>query len=900
MEVFQKKSTASESVESNIGNKTPVANNRQLAGIYVLKKRKAIDMIMETLLMKMLIEIGVLFLTFSCIHPTKFLIQHCTYLVVKMTSSRADVKNDEVSMEQRRNERVRETGNPREDPPTNGIVRHDFYLRKSGVTRPGMEPGSPWWEVSRLTAQPPWPPTQHLANISSQTPAVGPTTLPLWDSPDYVCDSPRLQRHCGKSQQKIAFRTQSWRKKAQGLAEVGNISTNSPDRETEVVGRSLGARRHKALLKLATFQQTHRIEKPNSRTQSWRKKAQGLAEVGNISTNTEGVSGDAGAGKFACSKTSLRYSRDDKCREIQKKKVCAIAMLDVNGLLLLVQELPEGWNKSSSAKQGEITQIEMSRSFRQIALNLKRNERMGEDRGYCLNDSRGYVYATSHGTIPDSKKYLTTPHRNFKNNYFQNSWVLLIWEPRFIGVGTKSIVSCCRSSLAATAHAAKLAYFLRIAVQSNVAAFSLRRLWLLTVRWKYETRHSLQQDNLHVTGEILSNPQRTACKHKLRTDGASLVSKILSLATKACKSRKVEDAGREHRALPSASSEPELFAKTNDKGFPTFILRCIIIFVLNHRADYMESVSPPLPDITRSAVSSLAAEVVALPNPLRWSKVIPIKSQPRQPSKSRFHFYFRRASGWSTRLAAEKKNKFPKDTQHLSDGNCRGIVNTGLILVEDVVGLNSRVGLSGQARRGIFLGRLFERTPSRWRGAERIAMETAILNFKRDRGRGGRGIGKHSRKKEPPPFFLHLPQEGKNLPWWARAQDSRNSRREGGFSKNACRFCVSYISPRWFDSESDKKPWTDCTLTLDARQNSSKWLSASEPGQTPRRQIIALAPLNIHDAEAADVRDGRAGAQQCVLPAQRFDCSTRHITKYTDCPEISIPATRNTRTLDGK
>ncbi|KAJ8869229.1 hypothetical protein PR048_030801 [Dryococelus australis] len=25
------------------------------------------------------------------------------------------------------------------------------------VTRPGIEPGSPWWKAGRLTAQPPWP-----------------------------------------------------------------------------------------------------------------------------------------------------------------------------------------------------------------------------------------------------------------------------------------------------------------------------------------------------------------------------------------------------------------------------------------------------------------------------------------------------------------------------------------------------------------------------------------------------------------------------------------------------------------------------------------------------------------------------------------------------------------------
>ncbi|KAJ8870898.1 hypothetical protein PR048_027199 [Dryococelus australis] len=50
-----------------------------------------------------------------------------------------------------------EMGEPRENPPTSGIVRHDSHLRKSGVNRPGIEPGSPVWEASSLTAQPPWP-----------------------------------------------------------------------------------------------------------------------------------------------------------------------------------------------------------------------------------------------------------------------------------------------------------------------------------------------------------------------------------------------------------------------------------------------------------------------------------------------------------------------------------------------------------------------------------------------------------------------------------------------------------------------------------------------------------------------------------------------------------------------
>ncbi|KAJ8865749.1 hypothetical protein PR048_033270 [Dryococelus australis] len=40
---------------------------------------------------------------------------------------------------------------PEKTPPTNGIARHGSNMRKSGVTRPGIEPGSPWWEASGLT-----------------------------------------------------------------------------------------------------------------------------------------------------------------------------------------------------------------------------------------------------------------------------------------------------------------------------------------------------------------------------------------------------------------------------------------------------------------------------------------------------------------------------------------------------------------------------------------------------------------------------------------------------------------------------------------------------------------------------------------------------------------------------
>ncbi|KAJ8887508.1 hypothetical protein PR048_013723 [Dryococelus australis] len=60
-------------------------------------------------------------------------------------------------MEQRWNERAGETGDPWGNPPTSGFIRHKSHERKSGVTQPGIEPGSPWWEASRLTAQPPQP-----------------------------------------------------------------------------------------------------------------------------------------------------------------------------------------------------------------------------------------------------------------------------------------------------------------------------------------------------------------------------------------------------------------------------------------------------------------------------------------------------------------------------------------------------------------------------------------------------------------------------------------------------------------------------------------------------------------------------------------------------------------------
>ncbi|KAJ8873928.1 hypothetical protein PR048_024765 [Dryococelus australis] len=61
-------------------------------------------------------------------------------IVPNDAADRRPMGDIEVSMEQRRNERAGETGDLRENPPTNGMVRHDSHMRKSGVTRPEIEP----------------------------------------------------------------------------------------------------------------------------------------------------------------------------------------------------------------------------------------------------------------------------------------------------------------------------------------------------------------------------------------------------------------------------------------------------------------------------------------------------------------------------------------------------------------------------------------------------------------------------------------------------------------------------------------------------------------------------------------------------------------------------------------
>ncbi|KAJ8898506.1 hypothetical protein PR048_003866 [Dryococelus australis] len=79
-------------------------------------------------------------------------------------------------MDQCENERAEEPEDNREKKPTtSGIVRYDSDLRISGVTRPGNESWSPWWEASRLTAQPPRPPLSRVAAVYSVSP--GPTLV---------------------------------------------------------------------------------------------------------------------------------------------------------------------------------------------------------------------------------------------------------------------------------------------------------------------------------------------------------------------------------------------------------------------------------------------------------------------------------------------------------------------------------------------------------------------------------------------------------------------------------------------------------------------------------------------------------------------------------------------------
>ncbi|KAJ8866721.1 hypothetical protein PR048_032582 [Dryococelus australis] len=75
-------------------------------------------------------------------------------------------------MEQRRNEKAGETGEPRENPPTSGIVRHDSHMLRSGSDPAGNRTrrriaatACPGWVSPRPTANPSvrFPPETHLA-----------------------------------------------------------------------------------------------------------------------------------------------------------------------------------------------------------------------------------------------------------------------------------------------------------------------------------------------------------------------------------------------------------------------------------------------------------------------------------------------------------------------------------------------------------------------------------------------------------------------------------------------------------------------------------------------------------------------------------------------------------------
>ncbi|KAJ8867732.1 hypothetical protein PR048_031535 [Dryococelus australis] len=61
-------------------------------------------------------------------------------------NSREPSREIEVHLERHRNEVAGETGDPRENPP--------IPTCENPVTRPGIEPGSPWWEASVLIAHP--------------------------------------------------------------------------------------------------------------------------------------------------------------------------------------------------------------------------------------------------------------------------------------------------------------------------------------------------------------------------------------------------------------------------------------------------------------------------------------------------------------------------------------------------------------------------------------------------------------------------------------------------------------------------------------------------------------------------------------------------------------------------
>ncbi|KAJ8870637.1 hypothetical protein PR048_029660 [Dryococelus australis] len=100
---------------------------------------------------------------------------------------------NEVSMEQRRNEGAAETGDPRENPPRPTASFCTIPTCENlGVTRPGIEPGSPWWEANVLIARAPrplmsgeFPDTTPPPNTHTHTPG---TIYLLIDSHTGLCE----------------------------------------------------------------------------------------------------------------------------------------------------------------------------------------------------------------------------------------------------------------------------------------------------------------------------------------------------------------------------------------------------------------------------------------------------------------------------------------------------------------------------------------------------------------------------------------------------------------------------------------------------------------------------------------------------------------------------------------
>lgn len=61
-----------------------------------------------------------------------------------------------MCVEQKPNEKIDKMGEPLENPPTGGIIWHNFNMCKSEGTLLAIETESTWWKASILTTKPPW------------------------------------------------------------------------------------------------------------------------------------------------------------------------------------------------------------------------------------------------------------------------------------------------------------------------------------------------------------------------------------------------------------------------------------------------------------------------------------------------------------------------------------------------------------------------------------------------------------------------------------------------------------------------------------------------------------------------------------------------------------------------